>query len=154
MCIHSEPPMFICAMLHNGCDRILTVTEEGISSAMRMIWERMKIIIEPSSAVPVAAIMEHPPFFAGKKVGVIISGGNVDLDNLPLKKPSGLFSLKQNENVPVFLKQGRKTIPRCKKRLIRFMLTSDLIIWLKEALSELHLRVLEIDKNLKVTITV
>jgi threonine dehydratase len=51
-----------------------------------MIWERMKIIIEPSSAVPVAAMMEHPQYFAGKKVGIIISGGNVDLDNLPFEK--------------------------------------------------------------------
>jgi threonine dehydratase len=68
------------------CDGILTVTEESIIIAMRMIWERMKIIIEPSSAVPVAAIMEHPQFFAGKKVGVIISGGNVDLGDLPFKQ--------------------------------------------------------------------
>jgi threonine dehydratase len=68
------------------CDGILTVTEEGIIAAMRMIWERMKIIIEPSSAVPVAAMMEHPHPFAGKKVGTIISGGNVDLDNLPFIK--------------------------------------------------------------------
>jgi threonine dehydratase len=68
------------------CDGIVTVTEEGIIAAMRMIWERMKIIIETSSAVPIAAIIEHPEIFAGKKVGVIISGGNVDLDNLPFKK--------------------------------------------------------------------
>jgi threonine dehydratase len=71
------------------CDGILTVTEEGIISAMRMIWERMKIIIEPSSAVPVAAMMEHPQPFAGKKVGIIISGGNVDLDDLPFEKVIG-----------------------------------------------------------------
>jgi threonine dehydratase len=74
------------------CDGILTVTEEGIISAMRMIWERMKIIIEPSSAVPIAAIMEHPQFFAGKKVGVIISGGNADLDDLPFKQNHQTFS--------------------------------------------------------------
>ncbi len=48
-----------------------------------MIWERMKIIIEPSSAVPIAAIMQYPDNFMNKRVGVIISGGNVDLDNLP-----------------------------------------------------------------------
>ena len=71
------------------CDGILTVTEEGIISAMRMIWERMKIIIEPSSAVPVAAMMEHPRYFAGKKVGIIISGGNVDLEDLPFEKVIG-----------------------------------------------------------------
>jgi len=68
------------------CDGILTVTEEGIVEAMRIIWERMKILIEPSSAVPIAAMMEHPQYFAGKKVGTIISGGNVDLGDLPFKK--------------------------------------------------------------------
>ena len=73
-------------IISEKCDGILTVTEEGIIRAMRMIWERMKIIIEPSSAVPVAAMMEHPQYFAGKKVGIIISGGNVDLDNLPFEK--------------------------------------------------------------------
>jgi threonine dehydratase len=73
-------------ILSGNCDGILTVTEEGIINAMRMIWERMKIIIEPSSAVPLAAMMEHARYFAGKKVGVIISGGNVDLDDLPFKR--------------------------------------------------------------------
>ena len=52
---------------------------------MRMIWERMKIIIEPSCAVPVAAVLKHSTVFAGKKVGIIITGGNVDLGNLPFK---------------------------------------------------------------------
>jgi threonine dehydratase len=73
-------------IISSKCDGILTVTEEGIISAMRMIWERMKIIIEPSSAVPIAAMMEHPQYFTGKKVGAIISGGNVDLDDLPFEK--------------------------------------------------------------------
>jgi len=50
---------------------------------MRMIWERMKIIIEPSSAVPLAAILEGKVDVKGKKVGIILSGGNVDLGNLP-----------------------------------------------------------------------
>lgn len=80
----------LCELTYNiissKCDGILTVTEKGIIIAMRMIWERMKIIIEPSSAVPIAAMMEHPQYFAGKKVGAIISGGNVDLDNLPFYK--------------------------------------------------------------------
>lgn len=70
-------------IISEKCDGILTVTEESIVSAMRMIWERMKIIIEPSSAVPIAAIMQYPDNFMNKRVGVIISGGNVDLDNLP-----------------------------------------------------------------------
>ncbi len=64
---------------------IYTVSEQEIIDAMRMIWERMKIIIEPSCAVPVAAVLKHPKVFAGKKVGIIITGGNVDLGNLPFK---------------------------------------------------------------------
>jgi threonine dehydratase len=62
---------------------IVTVTEEGIIDAQRLVWERMKIIIEPSSAVPVAALFEHNTVFRDKRVGVILSGGNVDLDHLP-----------------------------------------------------------------------
>jgi len=73
-------------IISTKCDGILTVTEKGIVDAMRLIWERMKIIIEPSSAVPIAAIMEHSQYFKGKRVGVIISGGNVDLDRLPFGK--------------------------------------------------------------------
>ncbi|NVO11095.1 MAG: pyridoxal-phosphate dependent enzyme [Bacteroidales bacterium] len=73
-------------IISTKCDGILTVSESGIVDAMRLVWERMKIIIEPSSAVPIAAIMEHPQYFTGKRVGVIISGGNVDLDGLPFGK--------------------------------------------------------------------
>lgn len=62
---------------------IVTVTESGIVDAMRLIWERMKLIIEPSAAVPIGALFEHPDAFRGQRVGVIISGGNVDLDRLP-----------------------------------------------------------------------
>ncbi len=64
-------------------DDIITVSEEGIVKAMRLIWERMKIIIEPSAAVPVAAVLENPAVFSGKKTGIILSGGNVDLSSLP-----------------------------------------------------------------------
>ncbi|MFA7626463.1 MAG: pyridoxal-phosphate dependent enzyme [Candidatus Kapaibacterium sp.] len=64
-------------------DSILTVQEINIIKAMRIIWERMKIIIEPSSAVTLAAIMENREIFKGQRVGVILSGGNVDLGNLP-----------------------------------------------------------------------
>lgn len=70
-------------ILREKLDGIYTVKEESIKQAMRMIWERMKIIIEPSSAVPLAAIIENKELFKGKKVGLIVSGGNVDLDNLP-----------------------------------------------------------------------
>jgi len=62
---------------------IVTVSEEKIIEAMRLIWERMKIIIEPSSAVPLGAILEGKVDVAGKKVGIILSGGNLDLGKLP-----------------------------------------------------------------------
>ncbi len=64
-------------------DEIYTVSESAISDAMRMIWERMKIIVEPSCAVPLAAIFTYPEYFRGKKTGIILSGGNVDLHRLP-----------------------------------------------------------------------
>ena len=64
-------------------DDIVTVSEENIVAAMRMIWERMKIIIEPSSAVPLAAILEGKVAVQNKKVGIILSGGNLDLGRLP-----------------------------------------------------------------------
>ncbi len=64
-------------------DDIVTVSEEAIVSAMRTIWETMKIIIEPSAAVPYAAVQEDKLDVAGKRVGIILTGGNVDLDALP-----------------------------------------------------------------------
>lgn len=64
-------------------DEIFTVSEAGIVNAMRLIWERMKLVVEPSGAVPLAAILEHPSAFQGKRTGIIISGGNVDLSKLP-----------------------------------------------------------------------
>lgn len=67
----------------NRVDDIVTVSEENIVAAMRMVWERMKIIIEPSSAVPLAAILENKVDVKGKRVGIILSGGNVDLGKLP-----------------------------------------------------------------------
>lgn len=62
---------------------ILTATEQEIVDAMKLIWKRMKIVMEPSSAVPLATIIKNPEVFARKRVGVIITGGNVDLDKLP-----------------------------------------------------------------------
>ncbi len=62
---------------------VITCSEASIVEAMRMIWERMKIIIEPSSAVPLACLLERKLDVAGKKVGIILSGGNVDLGKLP-----------------------------------------------------------------------
>ncbi len=71
------------SIIRENTDDIYTVSEASILYAMRLIWQRMKIIIEPSSAVPVAVMLEHKSQFAGKKVGIIISGGNCDLSNLP-----------------------------------------------------------------------
>ncbi|MDX9770210.1 MAG: pyridoxal-phosphate dependent enzyme [Tenuifilaceae bacterium] len=71
------------SVIQRYANGILTVSEEAIVEAMRLVWERMKIIIEPSSAVPVAAIMQNRRVFEGKKVGIIISGGNVDVEKLP-----------------------------------------------------------------------
>jgi threonine dehydratase len=62
---------------------IFTATEEEIVEAMYLCWQRMKIVMEPSSAVAIAAILKNPEVFAGKKVGVILTGGNVDLKKLP-----------------------------------------------------------------------
>lgn len=62
---------------------VFLVNDDEIVDAMRLIWERMKIIIEPSCAVPVAAILRNKEVFAGKKVGVILTGGNVDVGKLP-----------------------------------------------------------------------
>ncbi|MFV2038458.1 MAG: pyridoxal-phosphate dependent enzyme, partial [Paracoccaceae bacterium] len=62
---------------------VLIVTEQEIIEAMRLTWQRMKIVIEPSSAVAVAAILKNPETFANKRVGVILTGGNVDLNKLP-----------------------------------------------------------------------
>lgn len=68
-------------------DDIVTVSEEGIIAAMRLIWESMKIIVEPSGVVPLAALLENKlPAAAGRRVGIILTGGNVDLDALPWMK--------------------------------------------------------------------
>lgn len=64
-------------------DSIILVKEEEIVNAMKLIWERMKIIIEPSCAVPFAAMLREPQQFKGQKVGIVLSGGNVDLTKLP-----------------------------------------------------------------------
>jgi threonine dehydratase len=67
-------------------DDIVTVTEEEIVAAMRELWEKLHLVIEPSAAVPYAAILGNKFPFAGKSVGLILTGGNVDLDKLPWRK--------------------------------------------------------------------
>jgi len=71
------------AIIMDQVDDIVTVSEEKIIEAMRLVWERMKIIIEPSSAVPLGAILEGKVEVAGLKTGIILSGGNLDLGKLP-----------------------------------------------------------------------
>lgn len=67
----------------NEVHSIIRITESEIIESMRIIWERLKIICEPSCSLPLAAVLKNKEFFKDKKVGIIISGGNVDLNNLP-----------------------------------------------------------------------
>jgi threonine dehydratase len=70
-------------IIRHKVDDIFTVTEESIIRAMLILWQRMKIIVEPSSAVALAVVLEHPGHFRQKRTGIILTGGNVDLTNLP-----------------------------------------------------------------------
>jgi threonine dehydratase len=72
-------------IIQEGVERIIRVSETEIIEAMKLIWQRLKIICEPSSAVALAALLKEKHQFKGEKVGIIISGGNVDLNNLPFK---------------------------------------------------------------------
>ena len=71
------------AVIQAHVNDVVTVSEAGIVAAMRLVWERMKIIVEPSSAVPLAAVLEKKLDVKGKRVGIILTGGNVDLEQLP-----------------------------------------------------------------------
>ncbi|MEW6654141.1 MAG: pyridoxal-phosphate dependent enzyme [Bacteroidota bacterium] len=73
------------SILSENLDEILNASEEAIIEAMKLIWERMKIIVEPSSAVTLAVVLENKEKFAGKKIVLILSGGNVELTKLPFK---------------------------------------------------------------------
>lgn len=70
-------------MIQRYVDDIITASEDAIIRMMRMIWERMKISIEPSAAVPLAALLENRDSVPGTKIGIVLSGGNSDLSNLP-----------------------------------------------------------------------
>jgi len=70
-------------LIQQGVDRIIRVQESEIITAMRLIWERLKIICEPSSAVALAALLKEKGAFQGEQIGILISGGNVDLDQWP-----------------------------------------------------------------------
>lgn len=69
------------AILQPLMERIILVDDDEIKAAMRLIWERLKIVIEPSCAVPLAAVIKEPDAFRGKNIGLILTGGNVDLDS-------------------------------------------------------------------------
>ncbi len=71
------------AIMQQHVSAVVTVTEDDIIAAMRDIWERMKIIVEPSAAVTLGALRSQPERFRGRRIGLILSGGNVDLDRLP-----------------------------------------------------------------------
>ena len=70
-------------ILREHLDRIALAGEDGIVAAMRLLWERAKLVVEPSGAVPLAALLEDPGDLRGRRIGVLVSGGNVDLDRLP-----------------------------------------------------------------------
>jgi threonine dehydratase len=70
-------------IIRKNVNIIFTVKEESIIECMLLVWERMKIIIEPSSATVLAVVKENPDYFKGKKTGLIFSGGNVDFRKLP-----------------------------------------------------------------------
>jgi threonine dehydratase len=70
-------------IIRNEIKSIIRITEEEIIESMKIIWERLKIICEPSCSLPLAAVLKNKETFVNKKVGIIISGGNVDLNNLP-----------------------------------------------------------------------
>jgi threonine dehydratase len=71
------------SVIRKNVDQIFTAKEDSIIECMLLVWERMKIIIEPSSATVLAIVKENPDVFRGKKIGLIISGGNVDFRKLP-----------------------------------------------------------------------
>lgn len=71
------------ALLQRHIDGILTVDDDAVIEAMRLLWERLKLVVEPSGAIALAAVLRNRERFAGRRVGIVISGGNVDLDTLP-----------------------------------------------------------------------
>lgn len=76
------------ALLQRHVDGILVVDDADTLAAMRLLWGRLKIVVEPSSAIAFAAVLKHPQRFAGRRVGLVLTGGNVDLDTLPWQAPA------------------------------------------------------------------
>jgi len=73
-------------IIREQVDEVVRVDDAAIIAAMRFVWERMKIVIEPSAAVVVAALRERAVKVSGRRVGAILTGGNLDLDHLPWSK--------------------------------------------------------------------
>jgi threonine dehydratase len=71
------------AEIRRRVEEIITVTDAAIVCAMRQLWEVMKVVVEPSGAVPYAALLDARPALRGRRIGIIVSGGNLDLDHLP-----------------------------------------------------------------------
>jgi threonine dehydratase len=71
------------SLIRQHVDDILCADDAAIISAMRLVWTRMKLLIEPSAGVGLAVVLSHPQRFAGKRVAIVLSGGNVDIDRLP-----------------------------------------------------------------------
>jgi threonine dehydratase len=71
------------AIIQAHAEDLLTVSEEQILQATKLLWQYLKVVVEPSGAVPFAMLLAHPSRFAGRRVGLILSGGNLDLDRLP-----------------------------------------------------------------------
>ena len=84
----SAPEQVAGALKVQGVDEIITVSDAAIVRAMRQMWEVLKIVVEPSAAVPYAALLEAPAALRGRRIGVIVSGGNLDLDHLPWSEPA------------------------------------------------------------------
>ena len=80
-------------IVHSSVEDILLVSDEETVAAMYLIWSRMKQIVEPSSAVALAAIIKYKDLFSGLRVGVILSGGNVDLAELPFQSSNKVSNL-------------------------------------------------------------
>ena len=72
-------------IIKNQVDDIFTATDEEIIAAMRLVWERMKIIVEPSCVIPLAVVLKNRDRFQNQRIGIILTGGNVDLEKLPFK---------------------------------------------------------------------
>jgi threonine dehydratase len=70
-------------LLRHHAVEVLTVRDADTLQAMRLLWQTTKQLVEPSSAIVLAAVLQNPARFAGRRVGLVLSGGNVDLDTLP-----------------------------------------------------------------------